>query len=476
MGKSAVVINHRVALAGTPGHSTASSHGIPYIANRPMAAIEKTQDDLRIERQNELMKKVGYIAFRPGSVPERNSGHALFDQWGVPARVEVQRALQKTKGAIITSVVSVRREDADAVRLSTRQDWERLLRGRWADLIASTGVMPRDDVRWCAAVHYHPDGVNIHAHVYTWSASGDFNRTLPRRRMVEADRAFVDAVLAPRRVELNLARTQARDDLVRRLRSMRFSTEQAASIVAAIPAEGCLKYAALSRCSPVAVRAVDECVDAAIASDSRLRASLARWRAAVTNQARLKSLSGARLEAHVAAAESDMRVRMGNAVISAVFASREPVLTEEPLPVFPEIAKPGYASVVTARQERQERALREEVASCLSSDEIAKTADGLRKGISSNLASVDRVPAVKSLLHSTGLPSTRLGDAMANAARGLGVLAGLSVGGGRDDSGEASARAALMLVARAMRMGFDALVRAHPAPSEKAVLKLVERM
>ena len=196
----------------------------------------------------------------------------------------------------------------------------------------------------------------------------------------------------------------------------------------------------------------------------------------MTNQARLKSLSGARLEAHVAAAESDMRVRMGNAVISAVFASREPVLTEEPLPVFPEIAKPGYASVVTARQERQERALREEVASCLSSDEIAKTADGLRKGVSSNLASVDRVPAVKSLLHSTGLPSTRLGDAMANAARGLGVLAGLSVGGGRDDSGEASARAALMLVARAMRMGFDALVRAHPAPSEKAVLKLVERM
>ena len=64
------------------------------------------------------MAKLGYVAFRPGSVAEPNAGHALFDAHGVPVRAEIQRELKETESAIITSVVSVRREDAAELGLS----------------------------------------------------------------------------------------------------------------------------------------------------------------------------------------------------------------------------------------------------------------------------------------------------------------------------------------------------------------------
>lgn len=91
MNGSSFIVNHKVALPGGAEHKSR----ILYIANRQGAVLDETDDDLRIRTQNERMAKLGYIEFRPGSVAERNSGHALFDQSGIPERAKVQRELKE---------------------------------------------------------------------------------------------------------------------------------------------------------------------------------------------------------------------------------------------------------------------------------------------------------------------------------------------------------------------------------------------
>lgn len=111
------------------------------------------------------MAKLGYIEFRPGSVPERSSGHALFEQSDIPERAKVQRELKEAQSAILASVVSVRREDAEVLRLSTKQNWERFLCASWGNHVeAMGGVIERENVRWVATFHVNQEN-NLHCHV-----------------------------------------------------------------------------------------------------------------------------------------------------------------------------------------------------------------------------------------------------------------------------------------------------------------------
>ena len=181
---SQLVVNHRVALHGSAQHAAIGGSRVLYIANREGAVALKTDDDLRIERENARMTALGYIAYRPGSIPEPNAGRALFDACGVPERARIQRELRETSSAIITSVVSVRREDAESLGLTTKQDWERLLRSQWARYVEGLGIMEPQDVRWVAAFHVNQRN-NLHVHVITWDGSGRLNSLLPRRRMAE---------------------------------------------------------------------------------------------------------------------------------------------------------------------------------------------------------------------------------------------------------------------------------------------------
>lgn len=219
MPGSKIVVNHRVMLSGSAGHGAIGGNRLLYIANRPGAVIMKSEDDLRIGRENERMAKLGYIGYRPGSVAEPNHGHALFDACGVPERARIQRELKSTDSAIITSVVTVRREDAEELGLTTKQDWERLLRSQWSKYVESLGIMEPQNIRWVAAYHVNQEN-NLHCHVFTWDESGCYNELLSKRRMMRANDAMRAAVLKPQRDELSFARTQARDELVARIRDV----------------------------------------------------------------------------------------------------------------------------------------------------------------------------------------------------------------------------------------------------------------
>lgn len=338
MPGSKVVVNHRIILSGSAHHGAIGGNRLLYIANRPGAVTVKSDDDLRIERENERMAKLGYIGFRPGSVAEPNQGHALFDAHGVPERARVQRELKGTESAIITSVVSVRREDAEELGLTTKQDWERLLRSRWPRYIEAMGIMGPQDVRWVAAYHVNQEN-NLHCHVFTWDASGRYNELLPKQRMRQANDELRAVVLRPRRDELNLARTQARDELAARVRGLELDEEQRRSVIEALPREGSLKYARLAKLHSGSAEAVDAAVRRAIESDEGLKQLRSRYFEAAAEYGRLKGLEGARLEAHMSAAEADLRTRLGNALISNIRSAnvpsvehgcrQEPVMSED---------------------------------------------------------------------------------------------------------------------------------------------------
>ena len=287
MPGSKVVVNHQVMLRGATSHGAVGRSRLLYIANRPGAVALKTDDDLRIERENERMAKLGYVAFRPGSVAEPNAGHALFDAHGVPVRAEIQRELKETESAIITSVVSVRREDAAELGLSTKQDWERLLRSQWPNYVESLGVMAPENVRWVAAYHIGDKSGIPHCHVFTWDASGQFDSLLPKQRMARANDDLRAFLLKPQREELSLVRAQARDELVSSMRNMQLTDGQVRAIAQALPAEGSLKYAKLAKFHPDAVKPVDETVAEALKSNANMAAVAKRYRAAVVEHGEL---------------------------------------------------------------------------------------------------------------------------------------------------------------------------------------------
>lgn len=313
---SKVIVNNRVALRSTAAHAAVGGSRLLYIANRPGAVTLKTEDDLRIERENELMAKLGYIGFRPGSVTEPNSGHALFDLSGIPERRKVARKLSETDSAIITTVVSVRNEDAEGLGLLTKQQWERAVRAFWPRYIERLGIIAPENIEFVAA--FHISQTSRHVHIFTWDRSGDFNSLLPRSRMMEANDELRSLMLRPRQEALNLARTEARDELVASARELVcHEGELAEAIRTQIPESGSIKFRAIARRAPENARTIREKTLEAVLSSQRTRRLYNSYLDTVRENAGLKSLSGDALEAYVRAARNDLDARICNAAIAS---------------------------------------------------------------------------------------------------------------------------------------------------------------
>lgn len=465
MPGSKIVVNHRVMLSGSAHHGAIGGSRLLYIANRPGAVTVKSNDDLRIERENERMAKLSYIGFRPGSVPEPNGGHALFDAQGVPERARVQRELKGTDSAIITSMVSVRREDAEALGLTTKQDWERLLRSQWPKYIESMGVMEPQDVRWVAAYHVNQEN-NLHCHVFTWDDSGRFNELLPKQRMSQANDELRAAVLRPQRDELSLVRTQARDELAARLRGLELGEEQRRSVIEALPSEGSLKYARLAKLHSNSTEAVDAAVCRAFESDESLRQLRGQYFEAAAEHGRLKGLEGARLEAHMSAAEADLRARLGNALISNVRNASAPSADHG---CRREPAEPEYEIALPPAARRRAQQIYEESVSCLGADgreRLAKcVAETSWESISAQRLELERIPSI-------GVNAASVSSALSANTKAVLGLAERAMGGEGGDFGDESSRRAVGLALRSLGV---ALAFAERQASRHALAGPVEK-
>lgn len=475
MPGSKVVVNHQVMLRGAAGHGAIGRSRLLYIANRPGAVALKTDDDLRIERENERMAKLGYVAFRPGSVAEPNAGHALFDAHGVPVRAEIQCELKETESAIVSSVVSVRREDAVELGLSTKQDWERLLRSQWPRYVESLEVMAPENVRWVAAYHIGDKSGIPHCHVFTWDASGRFDSLLPKQRMAQANDGLRAFVLKPQREELSLVRTQARDELAAFMRNMRLADGQVRAIAQALPAEGSLKYAKLAKFHPDAVKPVDEAVAEALRSNEGMAVAAERYRVAVVGRGELKGLTGDALQAHIAAADADLRTRLGNAAIANV---RNRLGIESPSQREAVEVDLRTEVVMLPADRKAAQAIAEELESCLSPSERKLVIAGIGRSVKGE-ALPDEARTVLKKVPSVASAATQALPMTAAGVRSLATSIVWAADDGKGDFGDEAVSDALRAATRTAAAVLVRALRASPKPgipAPAAKLKTVPKI
>lgn len=141
-----------------------------------------------------------------GKGASRMTDASLWGQRGPLSKEQVERDMRECGGAFMDSVVSVRRCDAEALGLTDKESFQRLLRETWARQAARWQWFRGDesDVRWCAAFHDDADA-SLHCHVITWSASGRIpeHGTVGRRETTEGKEIILRTAYEQPRIERN---------------------------------------------------------------------------------------------------------------------------------------------------------------------------------------------------------------------------------------------------------------------------------
>ena len=108
---------------------------------------------------------VGYIAMRPRV--EKQGTHGLFTQSNQEIDLPtVSKEVAKHEGAVWTTIMSLRREDAEKLGYDNAKAWRDLLRGQANKLAKAMGI-PLGDLRWYAA--FHNEGNHPHIHLVSYS-------------------------------------------------------------------------------------------------------------------------------------------------------------------------------------------------------------------------------------------------------------------------------------------------------------------
>lgn len=150
---------------------------------------EPTEEDVRY---SELGKQLDYVS-RMGDWRHKGEGKMVdctfFGQHGAVSREEVEADMLRCGGCYMRSLVTVDRRQAEEIGMTTKADFEALLRSTWARSIVGErerttsggrkmpavkgwGVTDNVlDVRWVA--NYHTDQENnLHCHITTWFENG----------------------------------------------------------------------------------------------------------------------------------------------------------------------------------------------------------------------------------------------------------------------------------------------------------------
>lgn len=144
-----------------------------------------TERDLALERMKPAAGQVSEMldyAARSGRHVDRSpelpmrkgeTSGAIWNAEGVCLRSEVERDILASGSNVVQTVVTVPREWAPTLRLVTKGDWQALIRSTWSEFMDGWGIIPPHHQRWCA--FFHTDNrVNVHVHVFSWDASGQY--------------------------------------------------------------------------------------------------------------------------------------------------------------------------------------------------------------------------------------------------------------------------------------------------------------
>ena len=180
------------------------------------APTKKTASDFigrTIEDNLDLIGKkenyVGYIAMRPRV--EKQGVHGLFTQKDSEINLaEIAKTVAEHEGAVWTTVMSLRREDAEKLGYDNAKAWRDLLRGQSNKLAKAMGI-PLADLRWYAA--FHNEGSHPHIHLVSYSAGKEPYMTEQGLQSFKAD--FAREIFKQDNLHIYQEQTAYRDELRR---------------------------------------------------------------------------------------------------------------------------------------------------------------------------------------------------------------------------------------------------------------------
>lgn len=166
-----------------------------------------------IEENVDLIGKkenyVGYIAKRPHV--EKQGSHGLFTQAdGEIDLQEVAKTVAKHEGAVWTTIMSLRREDAEKLGFDNAKMWRDLLRGQSNKLAKAMGI-PLTDLRWYAA--FHNECNHPHIHLVSYSVGREPYMTEQGLQNFKAD--FAREIFRQDNLHIYQEQTAYRDELRR---------------------------------------------------------------------------------------------------------------------------------------------------------------------------------------------------------------------------------------------------------------------
>ena len=121
--------------------------------------------DRNMDRLTNRKNYVGYLTNRPGAV--KFGRHGLFSQTDEPINLEkVAKEIANHKGNVWTHVVSLRRDNAQAMGYDNLNAWRELIK-RQIPNIAKNQKIDLKNLRWYAA--FHDKKTNPHVHIIIYS-------------------------------------------------------------------------------------------------------------------------------------------------------------------------------------------------------------------------------------------------------------------------------------------------------------------
>lgn len=236
MSLSTIIVNHEVRPVGSfsdAGMGKMLSYYSREDEFREIGGCDRsaTREDVELERIRAINTYADLVDYgsRQGKYAGRNAERPLvegersgtcFGQRGVIDPEALKRELAESGSHLVTSVVSVRREDAARLRLATKDDFQRLLRKEWARQCEQWGVIEPQDIRWAAWFHTDNE-VSLHVHVVTWDRSGRFSRPgelVPKDQIWSSQEGLRREALKDSIAELNHERSFLRDWITYRVK------------------------------------------------------------------------------------------------------------------------------------------------------------------------------------------------------------------------------------------------------------------
>ncbi len=168
--------------------------------------IDKAIEE-NVDRIGKKENYIGYIAMRPRV--EKSGTHGLFSYSDEPINLsKVAKEVGNHDGVVWTTVISLKREDAEKLGYDNLSAWKTLLWAKSQDLANAMGILVTD-MKWYAA--FHNESGHPHVHLVSYSTGKEPYMT--RQGLEKLKAAYAHEIFKNDLYEIYENQTEYRDEL-----------------------------------------------------------------------------------------------------------------------------------------------------------------------------------------------------------------------------------------------------------------------